>query len=49
MGRLLTNWQGLDYLVQGEVLQNDAQSIASFLKTSEGLDRTKIGEYLGGR
>lgn len=39
--------KGLEYLIKNELLNNAAQDIAKFLFNSEGLNKVKIGEYLG--
>ncbi|NWQ78905.1 CYH4 protein, partial [Columbina picui] len=41
--------QGIQYLIEHEVLSPDLQEIAKFLHKGEGLNKTAIGDYLGGR
>ena len=41
------NSQGIEYLIENKVLPDDPTSIAKFLHTAEGLDKTQIGSYLG--
>uniref|UniRef100_A0A8C0EKY9 SEC7 domain-containing protein n=1 Tax=Bubo bubo TaxID=30461 RepID=A0A8C0EKY9_BUBBB len=37
------------YLIEHQVLSSDLQEIAKFLHKGEGLNKTAIGDYLGGR
>lgn len=39
--------KGLDYLVKNDLLNNTPEDIARFLYKNEGLNKVKIGEYLG--
>ncbi|KFP87258.1 Cytohesin-4, partial [Apaloderma vittatum] len=41
--------KGIQYLIEHEVLSSDLQEIARFLHKGEGLNKTAIGDYLGGR
>ncbi|KAK2512774.1 Cyth4 [Columba guinea] len=41
--------KGIQYLIEHEVLSPDLQEIAKFLHKGEGLNKTAIGDYLGGR
>lgn len=41
--------QGIQYLIEHQVLSSDLQEIARFLHKGEGLNKTAIGDYLGGR
>lgn len=41
--------QGINYLVENNLLDGRAQSIAEFLYKEEGLNKTAIGEFLGER
>lgn len=41
--------QGIQYLIEQQVLSSDLQEIAKFLHKGEGLNKTAIGDYLGGR
>lgn len=41
--------QGIQYLIEHQVLSSDLQAIAKFLHKGEGLNKTAIGDYLGGR
>ena len=34
-------------MIESKVVEGTPQSIAQFLHTSEGLDKTQIGSYLG--
>ncbi|XP_009980420.1 PREDICTED: cytohesin-4-like, partial [Tauraco erythrolophus] len=40
---------GIQYLIEQQVLSSDLQEIAKFLHKGEGLNKTAIGDYLGGR
>lgn len=42
-------FQGIQYLIEHQVLSSDLQEIARFLHKGEGLNKTAIGDYLGGR
>ena len=39
--------KGLDYLVKNDLLNNTPEDIARFLYNNEGLNKVRIGEYLG--
>ncbi|XP_074599146.1 cytohesin steppke [Brevipalpus obovatus] len=39
--------RGLEYLVENGLLKNTSEDVAAFLKKSDGLSKTAIGEYLG--
>lgn len=41
--------QGIQFLVEHELLQNTPEEIARFLYKGEGLNKTAIGDYLGER
>lgn len=41
--------QGVNYLVQNQLLEWKPQSIAEFLYKEEGLNKTAIGDFLGER
>ncbi|XP_052646528.1 cytohesin-4 [Harpia harpyja] len=41
--------KGIQYLIEHHVLSSDLQEIAKFLHKGEGLNKTAIGDYLGGR
>ncbi|NXU79871.1 CYH4 protein, partial [Oreotrochilus melanogaster] len=41
--------KGIQYLIEHKVLSSDLQEIARFLHKGEGLNKTAIGDYLGGR
>ncbi|OWK58911.1 Cytohesin-4 [Lonchura striata] len=41
--------KGIQYLIEHQVLSSDLQEIARFLHKGEGLNKTAIGDYLGGR
>ncbi|XP_055519346.1 cytohesin-3-like [Leucoraja erinacea] len=41
--------KGIDYLIQNKVLCQNEEDIAKFLYKGEGLYKTPIGDYLGGR
>ncbi|XP_009924298.1 cytohesin-4 [Haliaeetus albicilla] len=41
--------KGIQYLIEQQVLSSDLQEIAKFLHKGEGLNKTAIGDYLGGR
>lgn len=43
------SWQGIEYLIEHQLLDNDPEDIASFLFKGEGLNKTAIGDYLGER
>uniref|UniRef100_A0A8C9EWC1 Cytohesin 4 n=1 Tax=Pavo cristatus TaxID=9049 RepID=A0A8C9EWC1_PAVCR len=46
---LLVLLQGIQYLIEQQLLSSDLQEIAKFLHKGEGLNKTAIGDYLGGR
>lgn len=41
--------QGIQYLIEQQLLSSDLQEIAKFLHKGEGLNKTAIGDFLGGR
>uniref|UniRef100_A0A8C9L7J2 Cytohesin 4 n=1 Tax=Pavo cristatus TaxID=9049 RepID=A0A8C9L7J2_PAVCR len=41
--------KGIQYLIEQQLLSSDLQEIAKFLHKGEGLNKTAIGDYLGGR
>ena len=41
--------QGIEYLVEHEIVENVPESVAQFLFKGEGLNKTAIGDYLGER
>lgn len=41
--------QGIEYLIEQKVLENDPEDVAQFLYKGEGLNKTAIGDYLGER
>ena len=41
--------KGMEFLIENNLVDNTAESIANFLFTGEGLNKTAIGEYLGER
>ena len=41
--------QGVHYLVENELLEWRAESVAEFLYKEEGLNKTAIGNFLGDR
>ncbi|POI30872.1 hypothetical protein CIB84_005377, partial [Bambusicola thoracicus] len=41
--------RGIQYLIEQQLLSSDLQEIAKFLHKGEGLNKTAIGDYLGGR
>lgn len=41
--------QGIQFLVDNELLRHTAEDIARFLYKGEGLNKTAIGDYLGER
>lgn len=41
--------QGIQFLIENDLLQNTAEDIAQFLYKGEGLNKTVIGDYLGER
>lgn len=46
---LALSLQGIQFLVEHELLQNTPEEIARFLYKGEGLNKTAIGDYLGER
>lgn len=46
---LLFFLQGINYLVENNLLEWRAESVAEFLYKEEGLNKTAIGNYLGER
>lgn len=38
---------GIEYLIQAEAIKREPADIAQFFRNTEGLDKTRIGEYLG--
>lgn len=41
--------QGIQFLLENDLLQNTPEDIAQFLYKGEGLNKTVIGDYLGER
>ncbi|XP_033118471.1 cytohesin-1-like isoform X2 [Anneissia japonica] len=41
--------KGIDFLIQEGLLKNTPEEVAQFLHKGEGLNKTAIGDYLGGR
>ena len=41
--------QGIQFLIENELLKNTCDDIAQFLYKGEGLNKTAIGDYLGER
>lgn len=41
--------QGIQFLIENELLKNTCEDIAQFLYKGEGLNKTAIGDYLGER
>ena len=41
--------QGIEYLIEHDLLKNTAEDVAQFLFKGEGLNKTAIGDYLGER
>ncbi len=39
--------QGMEFLIQNNLIENTSDAIAQFLFTGEGLNKTAIGTYLG--
>ena len=39
--------KGIEFLIENNLVENTADSIANFLFTGEGLNKTAIGEYRG--
>lgn len=39
--------QGMEYLIENDIVQNQPKSIANFLYHTMGLNKTAIGDYLG--
>lgn len=39
--------QGIEFLIENELLQNVPDQVAQFLYQGEGLNKTAIGDYLG--
>ncbi|XP_062190117.1 brefeldin A-inhibited guanine nucleotide-exchange protein 5-like [Phragmites australis] len=39
--------KGIDYLLSNKMIENNASSVAQFLKSTPSLDKVMIGEYLG--
>lgn len=40
-------FQGIEYLVENDLLPNTPEEVAKFLYQGEGLNKTAIGDYLG--
>ena len=40
-------FQGLEYLIENELVKNNPEDIAEFLFKGEGLNKRAIGDYLG--
>lgn len=41
--------QGIQFLIENDLLKNTCDAIAQFLYKGEGLNKTAIGDYLGER
>lgn len=41
--------QGIQFLIENDLLKNTSEDIARFLYKGEGLNKTAIGDYLGER
>lgn len=41
--------QGIQFLIENDLLQSSAEAVAQFLYKGEGLNKTVIGDYLGER
>lgn len=41
--------KGIEYLIEKDLIQSTAESVAQFLYKGEGLNKTAIGDYLGER
>ena len=41
------SFQGIEFLIENELLQNVPEQVAQFLYQGEGLNKTAIGDYLG--
>lgn len=42
-------FQGIQFLIENDLLKNTSDDIAQFLYKGEGLNKTAIGDYLGER
>lgn len=45
----LLSLQGIQFLIENDLLKNTCEDIAQFLCRGEGLNKTAIGDYLGER
>lgn len=45
----LSPLQGIQFLIENDLLKNTCEDIAQFLYKGEGLNKTAIGDYLGER
>lgn len=45
----LAPFQGIQFLIENDLLKNTCEDIAQFLYKGEGLNKTAIGDYLGER
>ena len=43
------SFQGIQFLIENDLLKNTCEDIAQFLYKGEGLNNTAIGDYLGER
>ena len=41
------SFQGIEFLIENELLKNTPENVAQFLYSGEGLNKTAIGDYLG--
>jgi hypothetical protein len=41
--------QGIQFLIENDLLQSSPEDVAQFLYKGEGLNKTVIGDYLGER
>jgi cytohesin len=39
--------KGIEFLIENNLIENTPESVANFLFTGEGLNKTAIGTYLG--
>ena len=45
----LCDFQGIQFLLENDLLQHTPKDISQFLYKGEGLNKTVIGDYLGER
>lgn len=46
---LSVSFQGIQFLIENDLLKSTCEDIAQFLYKGEGLNKTAIGDYLGER